>query len=122
MSVTHFAREVLAIFGFEVVPEVSSEHVSLLDQDDEGAKLLAASVLLLGYRSDSELSEIVASLSTDLRTDGTIDSSSTMRALVLNARALDTALIRSGDYKVVVYEGNQNAPLWTRTFTVQTPE
>lgn len=87
--------ELFVLFGFEPADGTASEQVSLAAGDDEAAKLLAASVLLLGYRSDSRLTELLASLSTDLREDGTFDSKETLRDLVLHARALDLPRVRS---------------------------
>jgi hypothetical protein len=87
-------QEVLRIFGFESTVTSRADDLDISVETDEAAALLALSVILVGYRNDAALTELLANIATDLRTDGTLDSRSTLTSLVTHARSLDPAAIR----------------------------
>jgi hypothetical protein len=86
--------EILDIFGFGTDAPSQADDLDISMQTDEAASLLALSVILVGYRSDAELTELLANIATDLRTDGTLDSTRTLTSLVAHARALEPAKVR----------------------------
>jgi hypothetical protein len=75
-------KEVLAIFNLELPEEVASESLDLT----ENAILLAISCILQGPISTAKMVELMADISSDIRTDGTLDN------LKLGSRLLDNAL------------------------------
>jgi hypothetical protein len=77
-----------------VTEGVSSEDLSIASLGDGNATLLAASAICLGYRTDSQFSELIANIAGDLRRDGTLDSSLLRSSLVGHARHLDPDDIR----------------------------
>lgn len=79
-------KEVLAIFGIDATSTHSSEELDITADGDENAVLLAASVILQGYLSIAELSELLANISTDIREDGILDSE------LLGSQLINTAL------------------------------
>jgi len=56
--------------------------------------LIAITSILQGYRSESEFSDLMANLVTDLRTDGVLNSASLASELISHAKLLDTVAIR----------------------------
>ncbi len=86
--------EVLAVFGMTGSSVDSFETLDISQGGDGDAMLLAASVLLQGYRSVGELSELLSAIATDLRTDGTLDSAPSGSALMNAAVLVDLADVR----------------------------
>ena len=86
--------EIMAIFEMTGTDAAKSELLDITEAGDDNARLLAMSVILQGYLSVADLSELVANLSTDLREDGILDSQRLGSTLVNNAVALDMSQIR----------------------------
>ena len=80
-------REILAIFNMELPANTVSESLSLTDN----AVLLAISCILQGHLSTADMSELMANIITDIKTDGTLDNSDLGSQLLDNARALNMA-------------------------------
>ena len=80
-------REVLAIFGFESL-ESSSEALDLTDN----AALLAISCILQGYLSTGDMMELMANISTDIKTDGKLDDTALGSKLMNNAYAISLSI------------------------------
>ena len=78
-------NEVLNIFGFELPESVASESLSLT----EDALLLAVSVIVQGQLSTGDMSELLANISSDIRTDGRLDNPILGSQLVNNVAFLD---------------------------------
>ncbi len=86
--------EILAIFSLSKSDIQSSELLDINKTGDDNAILLAISAILQGYRSEAELSELLANLSSDISTDGKLDSETLGTALISHAKFLNTAKIR----------------------------
>ncbi|MGB3800045.1 MAG: hypothetical protein WA952_09545 [Lewinella sp.] len=86
--------EILGIFEMTNADLAKSELLDITKGGDENARLLAMSVILQGYLSVADLSELVANLSTDLREDGILNSDRLGSTLVNNAVALDLPAVR----------------------------
>ena len=87
--------EILSIFEIskEGIPE--SELLDILKSGDDNAILLAVSVILQGYLSVSELSELLANISTDIREDGQLNSQTLGSILINNAKKIKLEEVRS---------------------------
>ena len=88
-------QDVLGIFGFSASEPFSSEALSINQAGDNNALLLAVSVIVQGFRSTGEMSELLANLVTDIRTDGVLNDSTLGTALLDDARLIDLAAVRS---------------------------
>tara|TARA_R110002153_G_scaffold196886_3_gene350273 strand:+ start:306 stop:1721 length:1416 start_codon:yes stop_codon:yes gene_type:complete len=81
--------EVLAIFNISESID-SSENLDISSQTVGDAVLIAVSSILQGFRSESEYSELMANIITDIRTDGELNSSSLGSQLISQAVLLNT--------------------------------
>lgn len=87
-------NEILAIFSLSKSDIQSSELLDINKTGDNNAILLAISAILQGYRSEAELSELLANLIADISADGKLDSETLGTALISHAKYLNTAKIR----------------------------
>lgn len=87
-------NEILAIFSLSKSDIQSSELLDINKSGDDNAILLAISSILQGFRSDAELSELLANLSADISTDGKLDSEVLGTALISHAKFMNPAKIR----------------------------
>lgn len=87
--------EVLKLFNIRKTNIESSEHLDISKDGDDNAILLAASVILQGYRTEAELTQLLSELSTDLKNDGKLDDESLGSQLINHAVYLDTISIRN---------------------------
>ena len=86
--------EVLAIFNISESID-SSENLDISSQTTGDAVLIAVSSILQGFRSESEYSELMANIITDIRTDGELNSSSLGSQLISQAVLLNASDITS---------------------------
>jgi len=87
-------EEVLNIFSIEHSGMPESELLDISKQGEEHAILLAVSVILQGFRSEAELSELMANMVSDIRDDGVLDDSEVGAELVNHAAVLDLGKVR----------------------------
>lgn len=87
-------REILSLFEIEKEDISASEELDITKQGDDHAVLLAISVILQGNLSVSELSELLANISTDMREDGTLDNQTLGSRLINNARSIRPEAVR----------------------------
>ena len=86
--------EVLKIFEISKSDIQDSEYLDISNPGEDNAILLAISAILQGYLTVAELSELIASISTDIREDGVLNSNILGVALINNASVLNTNEIR----------------------------
>lgn len=86
--------EILSIFEISKEGISESEQLDILKSGDDNAILLAVSVILQGYLSVSELSELLANISTDIREDGQLNSQTLGSTLINNARTIKLGEVR----------------------------
>lgn len=86
--------EILKIFSINKSDIVESELLDISKEGEDNAILLAASLIIQGFRSDAELSELLANISTDIREDGQLNSASLGTKLINHARLLNLVSIR----------------------------
>ena len=87
-------NEILAIFSLSKSDMQSSGLLDINKSGDGNAILLAISSILQGYRTEAELSELLANLSADISADGKLDSEVLGTALISHAKYLNPARIR----------------------------
>jgi hypothetical protein len=88
-------KEIMNIFSISKDTMRDSETLDISSDGEDNAILLAISVILQGYRTTSELSELLANISSDIRTDGVLDSSSLGSQLINDAKLMDLSKIRT---------------------------
>lgn len=88
-------REILSIFEIQKDNILESEQLDITESGDDNAILLAVSLILQGYLSVSELSELLANISTDIREDGVLNSQTLGSTLINNAKVLKMHEIRN---------------------------
>lgn len=86
--------EILKIFEMEKSAMTESESLDISKAGDDHAILLAISVILQGYLSVADLSELLANINADIRTDGILNSQTLGSALINNARGIKSDQIR----------------------------
>jgi hypothetical protein len=87
--------EILKIFEIEKPDMVASEALDITKSGENNAILLAISVILQGYQSVANLSELLANISTDIREDGVLNSQTLGNILINNAKVLKANEIRN---------------------------
>ena len=88
-------KEVLNIFNIhkDSIPE--SELLDLTKSGDDNAILLAVSLLLNGYKTEAELTELLSAISMDIRTDGVLTDSTLGNEILNDAKLLKLSEIRN---------------------------
>lgn len=88
-------KEILAIFEI-VKSEISnSEMLDISKAGEDNAILLAVSVIMQGYLPVSDLSELLANISSDIREDGVLNNKSLGTILINNAKAIKLQEVRN---------------------------
>jgi len=88
-------KEILAIFNIEKSDIKTSENLDISESGDDNGILLAISSILQGYRSESEMTELLSNISNDIKEDGILNNGSLGSALINHAIILDTTSIKS---------------------------
>jgi hypothetical protein len=86
--------EVLAAFEITLPAAPPSEELDQTGSSDADAALLAVSILVQGYLSVSEASELLSVISQDLREDGTLDDAGAGEQLMNAAALVSPVLVR----------------------------
>lgn len=87
--------EILSIFEISKNKILDSEQLDITKTGDDNAILLAVSVILQGHLSVSDLSELLANISTDIREDGILNSQTLGSKLINNAKTIKLETIRT---------------------------
>jgi hypothetical protein len=87
--------EVLNVFSIKLAADSTSESLNLSTDGENNAVLLAVSCILQGQLSAAEMSQLMANISTDITTDGKLDSLSLGSRLLDNARFTNLATVRA---------------------------
>lgn len=88
-------EEVLIIFGVRKPDIVESELLSITQEGEDNAILLAISSILQGYQSVQELKQLLDSISANIREDGVLNDQNLGSVLVNNAHIINPSRIRS---------------------------
>ena len=87
--------EVLKVFSILKPDITDSDSLNISLDGDNNAILLAISIITQGYRTESGLSDLLANISTDIRTDGILNSSTLGSSLINDAKLFDLTKIRN---------------------------
>jgi hypothetical protein len=79
---TQAQAEIMKIFNIDNVTLGNSETLDISKSGDGNAVLLAISAILQSDKTEAELTELLSTINTDIRTDGTLDSTTTKATLV----------------------------------------
>lgn len=85
--------EIFSAFDIELDEYAESEKLSIDGTSSADRAMLAVTLILTGYRTNAELTELLSNLSTDLAEDGTIDSTSLQSKLINHAKYLNITTI-----------------------------
>jgi hypothetical protein len=88
-------QEILNIFSIKKTDIAESELLDITKSSDDDAILLAVSVILQGFRSEADLTQLMGEINTDIRSDGILNDSVTGSKLINEARLLNLEQIRS---------------------------
>lgn len=88
-------NEVLNIFSIYKSDIIDSEILNIAEEGDNNAILLAISFITQGYRTEAELSELLANISADIRKDGILNSSSLGSQLINDVRLFNLNKLRT---------------------------
>lgn len=101
-------KEVLNIFEIEKDDIANFDQLDILKAGEDNAILLATSVILQGGRSVAELSELLAKISLDIRTDGILNDTVCGTQLINHAKVLKMNYVRSNIKHKYQLLGNTN--------------
>lgn len=87
-------REILSIFSLEKEDIRNADLLNIAENHEDHAVLMAASVILMGMRSTGELSELMGSISSDMKVDGVLNDSTLGSCLINDARLVNQRDIR----------------------------
>ena len=87
--------DVLNIFNISATGIQNSEYLDISNSGNGNAILLAISSILQGFRTESELSSLLSTISNDISSDGVLNDTSTMSSIIDHAILLDTFSIRN---------------------------
>ena len=88
-------EEVLAIFDYSRADVPESELLDISQDGAANAKLLAMSAIIQGDLTVGQMSQLLANLSTDIASDGTLNDTNLRNTLIENSKNLDIAEVRS---------------------------
>jgi len=88
-------QEILAIFNIQKNDSLFSEAFNISENGADNGILLAISSILQGYRSESELTELLSNISSDIKEDGILNSILLGSDLINHAVYLDTTSIKN---------------------------
>ncbi len=87
-------QEVLGIFNMSAAGNGKSEELDITKPGAENACLLAISAILQGYRSVADVSELLTSIASDLKEDGTLDGAALKTSLISHALFIGPEQVR----------------------------
>lgn len=129
-------QEILNIFEISKEDMGVSEALDISKEGENNAILLAISIILQGYRTVAELSELLATISTDIREDGILDNPVTGSALINHSKYLNSSSVKENlgnryqelgipailpDFEKYVTDFNENS-VFIFTYFINYPE
>ncbi len=88
-------KEILNIFEITKSDVKASENLNIAENGDDNGILLAVSAILQGYRSESEMTELLSNISNDIRDDGVLSSQPLGSALINHAVMINPVSVKS---------------------------
>ena len=88
-------EELFAVFDYSRADVPESELLDISQGGAANGKLLAMSAIIQGDLTVGQMSQLLANISTDIASDGTLDDNNLRNTLIENSKNLDIAEIRS---------------------------
>ncbi len=88
-------KEILAIFKINKDDIGFSENLDISKEGDDNGILLAISLILQGFRTEAEMTELLSNISNDIKEDGILDNISLGSALINHAIYINTDAVRN---------------------------
>lgn len=87
-------KDILTLFSIKKDDIVNSETLSLIKDGDDNAILFAISIIIQGYRTTADMSELLANIISDIKEDGQLNDSTLGSKLIDDAKLLDLVMVR----------------------------
>jgi hypothetical protein len=87
-------QEILAIFSISKSDILAFDSLDISKEGENNAILLAISLIVQGFRTEAELSDLLANIASDIRTDGILNNQSLGSLLINDVRLLNLDQIR----------------------------
>ena len=87
--------EVLKIFLADDANTKDPDKVNISASSDPDAALLAISTICQGFRTQGDLTDLLARISLDIKTDGKLDNTQCQSSLISDIKSIDTKTIRA---------------------------
>jgi hypothetical protein len=88
-------KEILKIFEISKPDLKSSEYLDVSKDGDDNAILLAISIIMQGFRTEAELSELIAGISSDIKEDGILNNPLIGQKLISDVKLLNLPDIKN---------------------------
>jgi hypothetical protein len=88
-------KEILEIFSITKQGMTNSKNLDLAGTGDDNAILLAISIIIQGYRSATDMSELIANIMSDIRVDGVLTDQTLGSQLISDVKLLDLVKVRA---------------------------
>lgn len=87
--------EILNIFSITKSNILESELLNISQNGDDNAVLLAVSVIVQGFRTDAQITQLIGDIVSDIRTDGILNNQTLGTQMINDVRLMNLAEIRS---------------------------
>lgn len=87
-------KEILQLFEISTSDLRSSEYLDITKSGEDNSILLAISIIMQGHRTEAELAELVASISTDIKEDGILNNQQLGQKLISDVKRMNFSDIR----------------------------
>ena len=88
-------KEILKIFEISKHDLKSSEYLDISKDGDDNAILLAISIIMQGFRTEAELSELIAGISSDIKEDGILNNQLLGQKLISDVKLMNMPDIKN---------------------------
>lgn len=92
---TKARNDIYSIFGFSLPNSGKSETFDITQNGENNSKLLAISAIILGTNTEAELTELITGISSDIKSDGTLDNTKLQSSLINEATYLNVNTIKN---------------------------
>ncbi len=87
-------KELLDLFEIEKPDIKTSEYLDITKDGEDNTILLTVSLIMQGLRTEAELSELIAEISSDMKSDGVLNNQALGAKLINDIRLIDLADVR----------------------------
>jgi hypothetical protein len=88
-------KDVLTIFSIQKNDIENPENLNIINEGDDNAILVAISIIIQGYRTTADMSELIANIITDIKEDGVLNDNTLGSSLIDEAKLLNLNTIRN---------------------------